>query len=187
MTQMNQPGSGQPIPPPQLPPTMPPGYPPPGGYPQQGYGPPPKKGMSGGMIALIVIGALILVLAIPCSIALFLPNLGHAREMAIRMKCSANLKQIGAALVMYSSSNKGDYPESMARLVEISGVPATALVCPDSTDTPLVSPGSNLTDARKLVGHCSYIYVGKGWKESTAGADTVLVYEPLDRSSWQGN
>src|SRR5438132_283580 len=93
----NQPGPGSPPPlPPMVPSYATPVY--------SGYGPPPKKGLSGGIIALIVIGALGVV-AIPCLISILLPALNKVRVEAQKAKCASNLKNIAAAMVTYANQN----------------------------------------------------------------------------------
>ena len=43
-------------------------------------------------------------------------QLNRAREVANRVKCASNLKQIGMALLLYSNENRGAYPRSRSDL-----------------------------------------------------------------------
>ncbi|HWE96218.1 MAG TPA: DUF1559 domain-containing protein [Tepidisphaeraceae bacterium] len=170
-------GAAPPLPPPVIGGYAPqPGYPPAGGMPPAGYGygpPPQKKGMSGGAIAAIVIGALVVVLACPASV--LLPALNRAREQANRVKCASNLRQIGLACIMYANTQRdGAFPDSFQTLIK-SGQPLdpNAFVCPSSKDDPPTSSaGINVP------GHLSYVYAGTGLTNQAGGTE-VLAYEPL--------
>src|SRR5438067_1623369 len=54
-----------------------------------------------------------------CMIPVLLPSLNRARETANRVKCGANMRQVGQALVVYASSNQGQYPPSLNTLVQM--------------------------------------------------------------------
>ncbi|HET6251367.1 MAG TPA: hypothetical protein VFE47_27025 [Tepidisphaeraceae bacterium] len=174
------PGSGPAAAPPALPAAMPPGYGaqpyPAPGYPPQGYGfPPPRKGMSGGAVAAIVIGVLV-VIAIPCLISILLPALNKVREEALKAKCAANMRMIASAMITYSGSNGGQYPDSMSTLIRTSGLSPMTYVCPASNDTPFTKSASSITEA-DLPGHCSYLYTGRGYTTLTLNPNDILLYE----------
>jgi len=62
-----------------------------------------KKGFT--LVELLVVITIISVM-----IAMLLPGIARAREVARRRVCSANLHSIGQAITNYAISNKGDYP-----------------------------------------------------------------------------
>ena len=57
--------------------------------------------------ALSLIELLVVVAIIALLVAILLPGLGRARAQALRVKCAANLRQLGAALHMYAGEWRG--------------------------------------------------------------------------------
>jgi len=57
------------------------------------------------LVELLVVIGIIAVL-----VGILLPTLGRARENANQVKCMANMRQMGTALQMYTSENKGSLP-----------------------------------------------------------------------------
>ena len=53
---------------------------------------------------LVVIGIIALLIAI------LMPSLSRARTQSQRVACMSNLRQLGAAFVMYTNANKGSFP-----------------------------------------------------------------------------
>jgi prepilin-type N-terminal cleavage/methylation domain-containing protein len=69
------------------------------------------------LVELLVVIGIIAVL-----ISILLPVLSRARESARRITCSSNLRQMGAALIAYSTSNNGQYPRTVFNRTDIAPV-----------------------------------------------------------------
>jgi prepilin-type N-terminal cleavage/methylation domain-containing protein len=63
--------------------------------------------------AFTIIELLVVIAIIGVLVAMLLPSLEKAREQAITVKCSSNLKQIGLALSLYSNDNHGQFPRTI--------------------------------------------------------------------------
>ena len=157
-----------------------------------GYGVPPPK--SSGKKVLLIVLVCLLAAAVPfcaCMVSILLPSLNRAREQANRVKCASNLRMIGQGIQMYANENRGQFPDTMERILTTQDLTAEMFVCPSSSDT--AAPGANLqAQAANLSkgGHLSYVYVGKGMSmnmnPSTMG-DVVLAYEPMTNHNNDGS
>ncbi|HZL38223.1 MAG TPA: DUF1559 domain-containing protein [Tepidisphaeraceae bacterium] len=129
----------------------------------------PNWGMSGPQKALLI--GLVTAVVLALAVSIMLPQLGVAREPANRVKCSANLKQIGLACLQYANSQPdGQFPDSFQTLLNNADITAEVYVCPSTSTT-------RATGAL-LPANVSYVYVGKGLTKSAA-SNVVLAYEPL--------
>ena len=136
-----------------------------------------RKTSGWGVVALAVGGAGLLVVLL---VLLLLPPLNRAREQTNRVKCASNMRQIGQAVFIYASVNRGQFPDRLDRLLPYAG--SAVFVCPSCNHTPApgATPQIQATNLYKP-GHLSYVYVGAGM--TTAGfantSTTVVLHEPL--------
>ncbi len=103
---------------------------------------------------------------------------GHSNKV----RCANNLRQIALACLMYANQYHGNFPPSVAAIIDGPGaqeITPNVFVCPDSRDEPLTLPIGNRVDSElRAMGHLSYVYVGRDLRFD-APTDTVLLYEPL--------
>ena len=137
-----------------------------------------RKSSGWGVVALSVGGAVLLIVLL---VLILLPPLNRAREQNNRVKCASNLRQIGQAIFIYASVNRGQFPDKPDKLLPYVG--PGVFVCPSCDDSP--APGATpQIQASNLYagGHLSYVYVGAGMN-TTVGtgttSTTVVMYEPL--------
>jgi predicted Zn finger-like uncharacterized protein/prepilin-type processing-associated H-X9-DG protein len=105
-------------------------------------------------------------------ISILLPSLNRAREVANRVKCASNMRQIGQGMLLYANDNKGQYPPDLATLMKAEQLDPNVFICPSSNDTPGKGP-------EDLSGnHLSYTYVGQGLTNMVP-RDAVVMYEKI--------
>jgi prepilin-type N-terminal cleavage/methylation domain-containing protein len=68
----------------------------------------PRRAVASGGFTLVELLVVIGIIAL--LVAILLPVMSKVRENANRVKCAANLKEIGAAMLTYAGENKGAYP-----------------------------------------------------------------------------
>ena len=108
--------------------------------------------------------------------AVLLPNLCAPRETANRVKCAANLKQIGNALQLFAKENAGRYPDQLSELVAAEELSPSMFICPSGTAEASVAQTPPLLAADlKSPNHSSYIYL----KDNLGKADKAMVYESI--------
>jgi hypothetical protein len=70
---------------------------------------PRKSSMTGVVVALVVVGACVL-LIVPLLIGILLPALGKARTSARQIKDSTQIRAVGQGLVIFAQNNSDNYP-----------------------------------------------------------------------------
>lgn len=138
----------------------------------------PNVGGKGLAISGIVLGSVSLIM-VPCMISILLPSLNRARETANRVKCAANMKSLGMAMLLYSSGNQGKLPPGLPELILDQQLSGDLFVCPSSS----LSPATNATPmqlAQMIQSGTvnSYVYAGSG-SLNNLPANAILLYEPI--------
>lgn len=127
---------------------------------------PARHGGKGMAIGGICTGGVSLVFIVPLMIAILLPSLARARELAKRTTCAANMRGVGMALMTYAVENNDAFPDDPAKVLTGAGISPRSLQCPSSG------------------GLSNYRYI-PGWSTNDR-ADTPIVYEPIENHGGEG-
>jgi prepilin-type processing-associated H-X9-DG protein len=146
-----------------------------------------RAGGRGLAIAGLVLGLFTLVIVTPLLVAVILPAASKGREVARRVRCADNMKELGSALMTYADTHGNRFPAQLDDLTDLSPPPrASAFVCPSDTKTPPVSsPLTSMAAEINTGEHCSYVYVGAGLR-SGPDPQLVILYEPLGNHHREG-
>jgi prepilin-type processing-associated H-X9-DG protein len=145
----------------------------------------PRVGGKGLAIAGIAVSCATIVLG-GCMMSILLPSLNRARETANRVKCASNMRQIGQALLLYANDNRGVYPADFVPLLLTQDITSQVFICPSTNGTPASPGGTPQQQAAALLPqHCTYVYLPG--HNNAAGADVVIVYEPITNHDGDGS
>jgi prepilin-type processing-associated H-X9-DG protein len=121
--------------------------------------------------------------------SVILPSLNRARGTANHVASANNLRQIGAACMMYSNDNKGALPPDLGTLVKTEDIAISVFVNPESGTT--LPPGSNTMSPDDIAtwvnNNSDYVLLAAG--KNTRGMDpgTVIAHEKIDPTAQSVN
>jgi prepilin-type processing-associated H-X9-DG protein len=120
-------------------------------------------------------------------VAVLLPSLNRARETANRVKCAANLRQIGQLILLYANEHQGAYPPDLATLARQEELAPEVYICPsgDKSVPADVRGMAREQVAQWIAKNSDYVYLGAG-KSVNSPADDVLVYERPEDHRFDG-
>lgn len=132
-----------------------------------------KKGMASWIIVLIVVGVLF-VLVIPVMAilaAILIPSFLAARAQGQFTQCQSNCKNIGTALEMYSTDNKGEYPDNLEKLTPdyLKYIPTCASAGYDTYSKSYKSWAPDDTESGHSTASCSYTFYCSGKNHKAVG------------------
>ena len=148
---------------------------------------PPKRGRH--LLWQIPLMCLIAASFAACLIDVFHVNLDTgSRETRDRVHSQMNLRQIGQGILMYTQDYAGSYPDTLPTLLMAEDIGPGIFVSPSTNDTPAIGPTTRaIADSLLTGGHCSYVYLGRGWNARAVTAKTVVAYEPPANQRTGGN
>lgn len=139
--------------------------------------------------------------------AIFLPDFlqpcCRSRETANRVKCAANIRMLGNAVLFYAQSHQGQFPDSIETLLQAQPVDESymeLLICPTTNDEARADADRKLaiekvysrgqpsqfalSQTRPWL-HISYVYAGRGMSAQTA-PDAIVLYETISNHDEDG-
>jgi len=118
-------------------------------------------------------------------VSILLPSLNRARETANRVKCAANLKQIGNGMLLYSNENRGQAPPDLGTLIVQEDLTAQVFVCPSGGNE--APQGMKPEDQAKWANeHSDYVYIKPKKFITALNSDDIIVYEKYEDHDEQG-
>lgn len=134
-------------------------------------------------VQALVLAGIVIVVA-----ALVLSALSRSKYSLNRVKCAANMRALGQAIMMYANNNQGQLPDSLATLCESQDISPAVFVCPASDDRPADGATTQaVRDQFAAQGYVSYLYLGSGLTRTAFDDERlVLMCEPLANHGNEG-
>lgn len=115
-------------------------------------------------------------------------SLDKDREMAKRVKCASNLRQIGQTMLLWSNDHRGAYPDDLGAMVGVPDGPELPTFICESSGVKIPADLAQKPRAEQVawvLANSDYVYVAKGLKNSS-DRETVLAYEKPDDHAPEG-
>ena len=131
------------------------------------------------LIELLVVIAIIGILA-----AMLMPAVSRAKEVARRISCLNNLRQLGISLKIYVDDNQGTYPPRSPAsrwttlLYNYYGKNVKVLLCP--TDILLPTPPATLPYTTTVADSAPRSYIMNGWNDFFADNHGTTDWGPVE-------
>lgn len=142
------------------------------------YAPPDPRGKRRRLAVQIgvIVSACVVLVGSLCGIAL-----SRTRYQINQIHCSSSMRQIGQAIMLYTTDNGGSYPPDLQTVLLTQTIAAYAFVCPSSSDS--VTNGASMVQAAADMakpGHCSCIYLGSGLTSPLDPSCIVMIEDPAN-------
>ncbi|HWE96219.1 MAG TPA: H-X9-DG-CTERM domain-containing protein [Tepidisphaeraceae bacterium] len=140
----------------------------------------PGQNPNGPPLARVIIWAVAGLGLFALVVSTLLPSIGRSREPANRVRCAANLREIGLACLLYANADpQGRFPPSFEVVLATQDITSEVFCCPETNDERATGATTQAAvDQLSAGGHLSYVYVGSSVKNSDGG-NVVVAYEPL--------
>jgi prepilin-type processing-associated H-X9-DG protein len=112
-------------------------------------------------------------------VSILLPTGYVSPYRANQIKSASNLRQIGQAILLYTNSHMGEYPDSFRTIFLNEDVVSEVFVSPERFETPATGPWPAITDQLTPGSDLSYIYLGRGLSVNTVTPNTIAAYEMI--------
>lgn len=124
--------------------------------------------------AVAISGIILSAVGILMLFVIGIPAVFHARHAARQIACASNLRQIGMAVMLYTTANRGEMPPDLGALSTNLGGSSQILLCPEAPAATGTFQQVALTGTPYI-----YVYANRPQKLSRirSAATTPIVYE----------
>jgi prepilin-type processing-associated H-X9-DG protein len=139
--------------------------------------------------AQLVNGPSVALLAAPAAIGgAIKPIMERNQIRATQDRCAANVRQIGALLLMYANQHDGQLPPDLGTLASVSDVSPMTFICPNADKELPENWGDMPKDqqAEWINRNVSYAYIGAGVSTKDANGQRIILHDRENRHNGAG-